>query len=186
MKIFYAPAALAALIALSALTGCGKDSKTEKEDMPPNIISYEEKDGEEFIPVDGVEVHGDAVEDSPEEAETPDEEELGEYSEIFLEGDVIDENTCGGWVTAVSLKDVTVNTYNTLTKYLLSEGAASTAARLKPGDAVLVVHHEDEEGNQVADELGRVRVEDEPLSKDEIMEAYAKAQEAEGETEKTE
>ncbi|MGN1098645.1 MAG: hypothetical protein ACI4SS_07100 [Clostridia bacterium] len=158
--------------------GCGKDKKEaeDKADMPKNIISYKDKENSELIP-DGKTVEvGQVIE--AEEPELPSEEELGEYEEIFMEGDVVDETSCAGWVISVSLKDITVNTYNKLTKYLLSEEAANTASHLKPGDAVFVHYTTDEEtGEKTAYELGRVRVEDEPLTKDEIQEMYGGANE---------
>lgn len=166
-----------ALAALAALSACSGDKeKNTPEEMPKNIISYDEKDGSELIPVDGVEIVGN--EDTEGWGDTlPSEEELGEYKEIFMEGDILDEETLGGWVVAVSLKDITVNTYNKLTTYLLDDSAKSAAGHLKPGDAVMLKFYEDESGESVIYDLGRVRVEDEPLTRDEILEAYNKANE---------
>ena len=175
-KKFFAALALAALTALSA---CGGDKDEAKKDMPDNIISYDDKDSSELIPVDGVEIGGTEASASEDDLRLPTDEELGEYQEIFLEGDIIDEASLGGWVISVSLTDITVNTYNELTTYILEGSAKAAANHVKPGDAVLINHYENEDGQQVAYEIGRVRMEDEPLTKDVIAEMYRQATEGE-------
>ena len=176
-KIFFA----LVLSAMMVLPACGdKEDKEPPADMPENILAHE--DGSELIPVDGVEVGGTEYEAGEEDLRLPTEDELGEYQEIFMEGDVIDEDTLGGWVVTVSLKDITVNTYNELTTYILDDSAKEAAYHLKPGDAVLLSYYENESGDPVAYELGRVRMEDEPLTREEILEAYGDA-EAENEDE---
>lgn len=153
------------------LPACGdKEDKDPPADMPENILAHE--DGSELIPVDEVEVVGTELEASEEDMRLPTEEELGEYQEIFLEGDIIDEDTLGGWVVSVSLKDITVNTYNELTTYALDDSAMQAAYHLKPGDAVLLSYYENEDGSRVAYDIGRVRMEDEPLTREEILETY--------------
>ncbi len=89
-----------------------------------------------------------------------------------MEGDIIDDETCAGWVLATSLDDITVNTYNEITKYALDGSAPSAVAHIKPGDAVLVQYTQDEEGAKTAYYLGRVRVEDEPMTREEVIEKY--------------
>ncbi len=166
---------LAAALAAAAMTGCGED-----KDMPENIISYEEKEGKDLIPVTEAEVGGTEALAGPEDKALPTPEELGEYEEVFMEGDIVDDHTKGGWVVAVSLSDITINTYNELTTYALEGSAAETAGRLKPGDAVLLSWYAADDGTPVIYELGRVRVEDEALTRDEVIEMYNKANAQEG------
>ena len=164
---------IVAVIAAAAIFGGKREEEwTPPDDMPENIIDYNNKTGDDFVPVDGVEEHGNVAEVNEEDMRLPSEDELGEYQEIFMNGDLIDEDTIAGWVVEISLKDITVNTYNTLTTYAIEESAMSTAVHLKPGDAVTVKYHEDEKGNRSAYDLGRVRVEDEPLTKEEIEQMY--------------
>ncbi len=177
--------------AMAVFAGCGGGKEERRapspDEMPENIISYEEKEDGEFIPVTEAEEH-DVVEPdaADDEDDLPSPEELGEYQEIFMEGDILDDGSVGGWVIKVSLNEITVNTYNELTTYVVGDEAKGAADRLKPGDAVLVTWHEDGDGRKVADELGRVRVEDEALTKDEIEEMYKNANAGEtGGTEQT-
>ena len=179
-KILIAAAVIAlivAVIAAIAILG-GKEKKEDAPpvDMPENIIDFNNKTGEDLIPVTETEEHGNVAEATAEDIALPTEEELGEYQEIFMEGDELGENTRGGWVVAVSLDDITINTYNVLTTYTLAEAAKSTAARLKPGDAVIVDFNVYDDGTAEAYGLGRVRVEDEPLTKDEIEQMQKEAE----------
>ncbi len=166
---------VAAGLALAAVAGCG-----EKKEMPENIISYKEKEGSELVPVEGVESGGSVAEAGPEDKALPTADELGDYQEVFMEGDIIDDHTKGGWVVAVSLNGITVNTYNELTTYAFDGDAAGNASLLKPGDAVLLSWYAAEDGTNVVYELGRVRVEDEALTRDEIVDMYNQANAAQG------
>ncbi len=170
---------LTAALMASMLGGCGGEDK-KTEEMPENIISYKEKDGKDLVPVAETEVVGEEAVVDPNAMELPGEDELGEYEEIFMEGDIINETTVGGWVVAVSQKDITVNTYNELTTYVYEENARNTGIRLKPGDAVVVSFREGEDGVMYANNIGRVRTEDEPLTRDEIESMYKQANGDEG------
>lgn len=165
---------LAAAVAL--LSGCAAD---EEPEMPENPISYETRDGKDLVPVTETEIVGEEIPYDAGEDVLPSEEELGEYEEIFMEGDIIDGETKAGWVVRVSLKDITVNTYNELTTYVYEGDAYNTAVHLKPGDAVVLTWRQDEDGIDYVSSLGRVRVEDEPLTREEVMEIYGDAQETE-------
>lgn len=167
---------LALALMLCALSGCGKKEEAAGEDMPENIISYDEKENFRLIP-DGKTVEVGEVEEAQQEP-LPSEEELGEYEEIFMEGDILDETSRAGWVISVGLKSITVNTYNELTTYLIGETASPTASHIKAGDAVFIHYTADEEtGEKTIYEMGRVRVEDEPLSKEEILAQYGDGEE---------
>ncbi len=168
-KIFIAAFALTLLVSAA---GCGDK---DKDELP---YSYENKENSELIPIDGVEEHG-YIDDSDDDG-LPSEDELGEYEEILMNGDILDDGvTVAGWVVRISIKDITVNTYNVLTTYVLESNAKNAADHIKPGDAVLLSYTEDDEGTKTAYELGRVRVEDEPLTKEEIDANYAALQEQE-------
>lgn len=175
MKKFIA-ACFAAFMLLSAV-GCGNEDKPE---LPENIISYENKENSDLIPNGAVEEHGIVIETDLDE-DIPSEDELGEYQEIFMGGDILEDGSTAGWVLAISLKDITVNTYNKITKYVLDGDAKSCVDYIKPGDAVLLSYTEDEDGTKTAYDIGRVRIEDEALTKDEIEAMYAETmgQEAE-------
>lgn len=166
LKKFFA--ATCALVLLLSFAGC--ESKRDEE-LP---YSYDSKENSELIPVDGVEKSGEA--DETVDA-LPSEEELGEYEEILMQGDIMDDGSVAGWVVSVSLKDITVNTYNVLTTYVLESNAKTAANHIKPGDAVLLSYTEDDEGVKTAYELGRVRVEDTAATKEEIESNYAALQE---------
>lgn len=144
-------------------------------ELPTNEFAYENRHNSELIP-GGVIENGDVVESGVSDG-LPTEEELGEYEEIFLEGDYLDDGGVGGWVLAISLKDITLNTYNEITTYVLGEKAKAAADHIKPGDAALVYYSVDPDGRKVAYSVGRVRVEDEPLTQEEIAEMYKNAQE---------
>lgn len=161
---------LAALLLLS-VGGCREKGQT---DMPENIISYDNKENSELIP-GGVEEHGVVIEVDPDE-DIPSEDELGEYQEILMGGDIMEDGSTAGWVLAVSLKDITVNTYNKITKYALGGDASSASDYIKPGDAVLFSYAEDDEGTKIIYDIGRVRVEDEALTKEEIETMYNEAE----------
>ena len=171
----------ACTVVLILLSFCGCDEETEKADLPFNEYAYENRDNSEFIPGKGVVEHGNIVEPDDDDDGIPSEDELGEYQEIFLEGDIFDDGTVAGWVLSISLKDITVNTYNEITKYTLVGNAKNCVEHVVPGDAVLVYYFEDEQGNRTAFDVARVRVEDEPLTRDEIMEMYETSGQGENE-----
>ena len=175
--LFAAAVAVMIVVAVTAgMTLRGNDGGEEElppKDMPENIIDFNNKTGEDLIPA--TEEHGNVAEADEGDIALPSEEELGEYQLIFMKSDILDDETWAGWVVDVSLKDITVNTYNTLTTYILADAAKNTAVHLKPGDAVVVSFYENEDGERVAYELERVRVEDEPLTKDEIEKMYKEA-----------
>lgn len=166
----------AAVLTVAALPGCGEK---EKPEMPENTISYENRDGKDLVPVTETEIAGEEIPYDLDEDALPSEEELGEYQEIFMEGDIIDDETRAGWVIRVSLKDITVNTYNELTTYVYEGDAYDTAVHLEPGDAVVLTWRKDEDGTDYVSNIGRVRVEDAPLTREEVMEQYGAAQETE-------
>ncbi len=169
---------LAAALALMLLFCPGCKKNDEKPDMSKNDYAYENKTNSELIP-DGTTVeHGDVIE-SDVSSEIPSEEELGEYKEILLEGDNISDTSCAGWVLAVSLKDITVNTYNKITAYKLIGNGKNCVDLVKPGDAVIISFTENDDGTKSAYDVGRVRMEDSPLTKEEIAEAMEKAEDAE-------
>lgn len=144
-------------------------------ELPVNELDYRNREGSELVP-GGVEEHGAVLEDYDRLSELPSEDELGEYEEIFLDGDYLDDGGVGGWVLAISLKDITLNTYNEITTYTLGETAKAAADHIKPGDAALVYYTEEDDGEKVAYKVSRVRVEDEPLTDEEIAEMYKSAQ----------
>lgn len=151
-------------------SGCKDEpqqSKTEKAKLPKEY-SYENKTNSELIPNGETEEHGDIEEWSLED-ELPSEDELGEYEEILMDGDNLSETSRAGWVLAISLKDITVNTYNKITRYKLVGDGKNCIDHVKPGDAVLLSFVENDDGTLSAYEVGRVRVEDKPLSKDDIL-----------------
>ena len=164
---------IAAVIAIAALRT--KPEPEPETELPTNEFAYENRPNSELIP-GGVTENGDVVESGVIDG-LPTEEELGEYEEIFLEGDYLDDGGVGGWVLAISLKDITLNTYNEITTYVLGEKAKAAADHIKPGDAALVYYSVDPDGRKVAYSVGRVRVEDESLTQEEIAEMYKNAQE---------
>ena len=171
--IVVAAIVIAAFLAVAAI-----DTNQEPEneyELPVNEFAYENRPNSELIP-GGVIENGDVVESGVSDG-LPTEEELGEYEEIFLEGDYLDDGGVGGWVLAISLKDITLNTYNEITTYVLGEKAKAAADHIKPGDAALVYYSVDPGGQKVAYSVGRVRVEDAPLTHEEIAEMYKNAQE---------
>ena len=169
---------IAVVIIAAFLAVAGIYTKPEPEDeidLPTNEFAYENRSNSELIP-GGVIENGEVVESGVSDG-LPTEEELGEYEEIFLEGDYLDDGGVGGWVLAISLKDITLNTYNEITTYVLGEKAKAAADHIKPGDAALIYYSVDPDGRKVAYSVGRVRVEDEPLTQEEIAEMYKNAQE---------
>ncbi|MCH5187948.1 MAG: hypothetical protein J1F63_06050 [Oscillospiraceae bacterium] len=165
---------VAAILAVVAMR-TKQEPENEKIELPVNEFAYENRPNSELIP-GGVVENGDVVESGVGDG-LPTEEELGEYQEIFLEGDYLDDGGVGGWVLAISLKDITLNTYNEITTYVLGEKAKAAADHIKPGDAALVYYSVDPGGQKVAYSVGRVRVEDAPLTHEEIAEMYKNAQE---------
>lgn len=148
--------------------GCEKETDQKEKVKLPDEYSYENKENFELIPNGENEEHGNVVEASLED-ELPSEEELGEYTEIFMEGDQLSDTSRAGWVLAISIKDITVNTYNKITKYKLIGEGKGCIDRVKPGDAVLLDYVENDDGTFSAYSVGRVRVEDKPLHKDDIV-----------------
>lgn len=160
----------AILISLAVVfsAGCEKKSEEKEKVKLPEQYSYENKENSELIPNGENEEHGNVVEASIDD-ELPSEEELGEYEEILMEGDILSETSCAGWVLAISIKDITVNTYNKITKYRLIGEGVNCVDHIKPGDAVLLDYVENDDGTFSAYSVGRVRVEDDPLSKEDIV-----------------
>ncbi len=166
-----------ALLAAAALFGCGDGG--DKADMPKNELAYENKDNSELIPDGSVEEHGSVTEATVGD-ELPDEDELGEYREIFMKGDYLDDGRVAGWVLAISLKDITVNTYNKITVYALEGNALNCVDFIKPGDAVLMTVRDGDDGGKTATEVSRVRVEDDPITQEELEEQLGASDAAEG------
>ena len=152
---------LIALLLAAVLFGCGED----KPALPKNELAYENKDNSELIPDGSVEEHGSVTEATVGD-ELPDEDELGEYREIFMKGDYLDDGRVAGWVLAISLKDITVNTYNKITVYALEGNALNCVDFIKPG--------------KTATEVSRVRVEDDPITQEELEEQLGASDAAEG------
>lgn len=169
---------LAAVLAvmLTLCSGCKNNGETP--DMSKNDYAYENKTNSELIPDGTTEEHGNVTE-SDVSSEIPSEEELGEYSEILLEGDNISDTSCAGWVLAISIKGITVNTYNKITTYNFIGNGKNCVDIVKPGDAVIISFVENDDGTKSAYDVGRVRMEDSPLTKEEIAEAVEKAENTE-------
>ena len=159
---------LIALLLAAVLFGCGED----KPALPKNELAYENKENTELIPDGSVEEHGPVTEASVGD-ELPSENELGEYHEIFMKGDYLDGGRVAGWVLAISLKDITVNTYNKITTYILDGNGLNCVDFVKPGDAVLMTVQDGPKGEKFATEVSRVRVEDDPVTQEEMEEQLA-------------
>lgn len=157
---------------LFPMAGC--DKKEGKQESPDLPYSLSNRTNEELIPSGGVVEHGNVVEVDKNEM-IPSEDELGEYEEVFLSGDYLDDGGQGGWVLAISLKDITINTYNKITTYNLNESSKSAANFIVPGDAVMFYFTEEDDGSKTIYDIGRVRVEDGARTQEEMAQMYAEA-----------
>ncbi len=162
-----------AAVMLVFLVSCGENDAPDSQTLP---YSYENKENSELIPNGTVEEHGTVVEASADEL-IPSEDELGEYEEVFMGGDILDDGGVAGWVLSVSLKDITVNTYNKITVYELAYDVKNIADHVKTGDAVLLYYDETTDGRKVAYDIGRIRTEDSARSMEEIAAAQKAAEE---------
>lgn len=172
LKLIIIAACLALILLLLLLLPALRSGKGDaRPPMPDNVLDFiAEENGKS-----GTEEHGEIVEYDPD-SDLPSADELGEYQEVFMGGDILEDGSVAGWVLAISLKDITVNTYNEITKYTLEGDAKGCVDHVKPGDAVLVSFTEGDDGTKTAYEVGRVRTEDGARTKDEIEQMYNSAE----------
>lgn len=162
------------LTAAMLLSAAGCDKNEEKQGLPDTPYSISNRANEDLIPKGGAEEHGNVVEVDKSEM-IPSEDELGEYEEVFMNGDYLDDGGQGGWVLAISLKDITINTYNKITTYNLNETTKVAADFIVPGNAVMFYYTEEDDGSKTIYDIGRVRVEDGARTQEEMAQMYAEA-----------